>query len=69
MPSSLYPIQAQNMISQEDLDRLKVDILSKINHRFLNVDNNSLDDKEKKSKVREKAPEEIYSKIIKQERE
>jgi len=54
MPSSLYPIQAQNMISQEDLDRLKVDILSKINHRFLNVDNNSLDDKEKNRKYEKK---------------
>jgi len=54
MPSSLYPIQAQNMISQEDLDRLKVDILSKINHRFLNVDNNSLDDKKKNPKYEKK---------------
>jgi len=54
MPSSLYPIQAQNMISQEDLDRLKVDILSKINHRFLNADNNSLDDKEKNPKYEKK---------------
>lgn len=55
MPQSLYPPQAQNMISQEDLDRFKADILAKINYRFANDDDQKAqDDKEKNEKHEKK---------------
>jgi len=54
MPQSLYPQQTQNMISQEDLDRFKADILAKINYRFNNDDKKAQDDKEKNEKYDKK---------------
>lgn len=53
MPQSLYPQQPQNMISQEDLDRFKADILAKINYRFTD-DKKAQDDKEKNEKYEKK---------------
>jgi len=54
-PQSLYQQQTQNMISQEDLDRFKADILAKINYRFLLDDEKKAqDDKEKNEKYEKK---------------
>jgi hypothetical protein len=54
-PQSLYQQQTQNMISQDDLDRFKADILAKINYRFLLDDEKKAqDDKEKNEKYDKK---------------
>lgn len=56
MPQSLYPQPTQNMISQQDLDRFKADILAKINYRFNNDDDKKAqDDKEKNEKHENKS--------------
>lgn len=61
MPQSLYPQQPQNMISQEDLDRFKADILAKINYRFSNDDDKKAQDDKEKNEKHEKKHQKKYN--------